>query len=818
MTPTTSSAYTKPPVNLLRPRQLVLACLLALGLELASIRPVWAQTGTPGNRGNIPGGGFGSNPTINDGGHGGLNATGSPGLTAPFGGSGGGFLTGGGGGASPGGGSGGNGGGFGLGGWLVGGGGGAGGGLSSSGLGGGGGGGGSVNSACTGHEICLGWSVDGAGGGGGGGLGKVVSGSYTNASLITGGAGGDHRGFFNTASCLDDSGLRSGSRSGGGGGGGGAGALLSPGAILTTSGIVRGGYGGSGFSDMGDDSCVHSGPATNAGAGGGGGGGAGVLMSPGSTLLNTGIISGGLGGGGASGGYGGAGVFAAGNATMVNGGGIEGGAGANAVTLTGGGNTLELNAGYAFTGNVISDGGGAGDTLALGGAGNAVFRLEGVGSQYQGFARFEKTGTSTWQAINVASQATMWTIGAGTLSLGGTLAAGSSATVMSGGTLSGTGVVNGTVTVNSGGMLAPGIGVAPTGSLTTSSLVLNAGGTLGIAADGAGNSRSVVLTSGSATLAGNLSVTFSASPAAGQTYTILSGGTVVGTFAMVSATGLTSGHDAVPTYGPSSVTLGIGQPPAITSVNATTFIAGTASSFALGTTGLPAPACSSTGALPSGITFNTATCTLSGSSLAMGTYPLTFTASNGVGSDAAQSFMLTVGAATSFTGPTTTGTGAATATFTGGGAGCTFTGTQFIDVAAVANPPPGGANFPHGLFNFSTQGCTVGGELTITITYPQALPAGAVLLKYGRTSANPVTHWYTHPATIAGNTVTYRVTDGGQGDEDLAQDGSITDPAGVAVFAFSTAGVQAVPTLDRWAMLLLGALVWIIGVVRRKRT
>jgi hypothetical protein len=238
----------------------------------------------------------------------------------------------------------------------------------------------------------------------------------------------------------------------------------------------------------------------------------------------------------------------------------------------------------------------------------------------------------------------------------------------------------------------------------------------------------------------------------------------------------------------------------------------------MGMTGFPAPACSATGALPSGITFNTATCTLAGSTMATGAYPITFTASNGVFADATQSFTLTIGATTSFTGPTATGTGAATATFTGGGAGCTFTGSQFIDVAAVATPPPGGADFRHGLFTFSTQGCTVGGELTITITYPEALPADAVLLKYGRTSANPVPHWYAHPATIAGNTVTYRVTDGEQGDEDLAQDGNITDPAGVAVFAPSAAGAQPVPTLDRWAMLLLGALMWVIGVVRRKRT
>src|SRR5690606_6796559 len=195
-----------------------------------------------------------------------------------------------------------------------------------------------------------------------------------------------------------------------------------------------------------------------------------------------------------------------------------------------------------------------------------------------------------------------------------------------------------------------------------------------------------------------------------------------------------------------TVTVNVGQPPAITTANATAFVAGAPGSFPMGMAGFPAPACSATGALPSGISFDTTTCTLSGSTLAAGTYPITFTASNGVFADATQSFTLTVGTVTSFTGPTATGTGQGTVTFTGGGAGCTFTNSQFIDVAGIATPPPAGSVFPQGLFTFTTQNCTVGDELTISITYPQALPPGARLLKYGRTTSNPVPHWYPHPA------------------------------------------------------------------------
>jgi hypothetical protein len=53
---------------------------------------------------------------------------------------------------------------------------------------------------------------------------------------------------------------------------------------------------------------------------------------------------------------------------------------------------------------------------------------------------------------------------------------------------------------------------------------------------------------------------------------------------------------------------------------------------------------SESGSLPSGVTFNAATGVLSGTpaSGTIGTYPLTFTAHNGVGSDAIQNFTLTV--------------------------------------------------------------------------------------------------------------------------------------------------------------------------------
>ena len=87
------------------------------------------------------------------------------------------------------------------------------------------------------------------------------------------------------------------------------------------------------------------------------------------------------------------------------------------------------------------------------------------------------------------------------------------------------------------------------------------------------------------------------------------------------------------------------QAPAITSVSSTTFTVGAAGSFTVTATGSPTPSLSETGTLPSGVTFtDNGTATLSGTPAAgtAGTYPLTFTAHNGVGIDATQNFTLTV--------------------------------------------------------------------------------------------------------------------------------------------------------------------------------
>jgi hypothetical protein len=98
----------------------------------------------------------------------------------------------------------------------------------------------------------------------------------------------------------------------------------------------------------------------------------------------------------------------------------------------------------------------------------------------------------------------------------------------------------------------------------------------------------------------------------------------------------------------------INQPASITSANATTFLQGTFNSFTVTTMGYPVPSIMESGALPAGVMFvdnGNGTGTLSGTPAlgSGGIYNITFTATNGIGSPAVQSFTLTVDEPASFT-------------------------------------------------------------------------------------------------------------------------------------------------------------------------
>jgi hypothetical protein len=92
-------------------------------------------------------------------------------------------------------------------------------------------------------------------------------------------------------------------------------------------------------------------------------------------------------------------------------------------------------------------------------------------------------------------------------------------------------------------------------------------------------------------------------------------------------------------------TLTVGQAPAITSANNTTLIVNKAGSFTVTTTGYPTSSITEKGTLPKGVKFVdnlNGTGTLNGTPTAKGTFSISFTATNGVGTAATQTFTLTV--------------------------------------------------------------------------------------------------------------------------------------------------------------------------------
>ncbi|HEX8679984.1 MAG TPA: putative Ig domain-containing protein, partial [Chthoniobacterales bacterium] len=162
--------------------------------------------------------------------------------------------------------------------------------------------------------------------------------------------------------------------------------------------------------------------------------------------------------------------------------------------------------------------------------------------------------------------------------------------------------------------------------------------------------------------AGTFTVTANGAPAptfshtgtlpSGVTFTaggVLSGTPAAGTGGTYPIT-ITANNGVAPN-GTQSFTLTVNQPPAITSTNNATFVAGTAGTFTVTTTGFPTPSVTQTGTLPNGVTFDSSTKTLSGTPAAGsgGTYSITFTAANSVGSNAVQSFTLTVNEAPAIT-------------------------------------------------------------------------------------------------------------------------------------------------------------------------
>ena len=147
----------------------------------------------------------------------------------------------------------------------------------------------------------------------------------------------------------------------------------------------------------------------------------------------------------------------------------------------------------------------------------------------------------------------------------------------------------------------------------------------------------------------------------------------------------------------------VGKSPTFLSPASTLLTKGKPSSFVVRTSGSPTPLLTKSGTLPNGLTFTekgNGTAVLTGSPTTVGTYSITITAVNGIGSGATQHLTLTVGQAPVFTSTTTK-------TFTHGV-------KSSFEVVAVGPPSPGKitetGKLPTGLTFTSVSGGT--GTLT----------------------------------------------------------------------------------------------------------
>jgi hypothetical protein len=191
-------------------------------------------------------------------------------------------------------------------------------------------------------------------------------------------------------------------------------------------------------------------------------------------------------------------------------------------------------------------------------------------------------------------------------------------------------------------------------------------------------------------------------------------------------------------------------------------------------------------------------------------YGCTVTATNSVGAGpaSAAASVTPETLARSYVAPSATGSGTIVALFTGGGLTCSFDVSRFIPVTGDPASPPAGSTalaFPHGLFDFTLDGCTPGSTINMTIVYPEPLAPGTRYWKYGPEPGTPAPHWYVMPATVGGSVVRFSITDGGQGDDDLLANGTIVDQGGPAA-PVPTTGTIPIPTLSEWALLLLATL------------
>ena len=236
--------------------------------------------------------------------------------------------------------------------------------------------------------------------------------------------------------------------------------------------------------------------------------------------------------------------------------------------------------------------------------------------------------------------------------------------------------------------------------------------------------------------------------------------------------------------------------PAITSANHTTFTKGSAGSFTVTATGYPVPTIGESGTLPAGVTFNSATGVLSGTPTQSGSFSITLGATNGVGSDATQSFTLTVNEAPSITSANAT-------TFTTGQ-------SNSFTVTATGNPAPTFSEtgtLPTGVNLNSTTGVlsgtpTASGSFPITMKATNGVGSDDTQSFTLTVNDAPAITSANHTTFTKGSAGSFTVTATGYPVPTIGESGTL--PAGVT-FNSATGVLSGTPTQSGSFSITLGA-------------
>ncbi|MET4576947.1 IPTL-CTERM sorting domain-containing protein [Ottowia thiooxydans] len=255
--------------------------------------------------------------------------------------------------------------------------------------------------------------------------------------------------------------------------------------------------------------------------------------------------------------------------------------------------------------------------------------------------------------------------------------------------------------------------------------------------------------------------------------------------------------------------------------------------FAAGSTFEIAPVAVASSGLPVSYESTTpAVCTISGTTVTMtGVGACTVLARQAgdvawqPATDASQS--ISILANLSWSGPMPGVIGDVHVAFSGASASCTIDPAQTGFAAATGQMQTGlqaqypGATLPNGVFAFRASGCA-GDTLTVTITYPEAVSAQNLWLKWGPAASGQASSWFNPGVQVSGGrtVVSYSVTDDGAGDSESTQPGVIADPLAIVQPAASPilSTPTPVPTLHQWMVLLMAVAAALMGAraVRRR--